>query len=208
MFKEIKKIPNKELNIWLEKANSNNEKISIEYKEKIIAQFFPLVVDLINKFKFYSTQCNLEDLNQSGIMGILEAIDTFEANKGNFCGWCFYSIRKHLQRAKREEFCIRLPRNAIKETKVSYLSYNEELQMTNPSHELIVEEDKELLADMILYLSRKLPKHHAEIFSRHIFQYESTDKLTKEFGINAKQIVYQVKLKLRKRFKERRNSEK
>jgi len=63
-------------------------------KEEIYSHFKPLVFKIANSY--FLIGGNADDLIQEGMIGLFEAIDSFDGDKGNFYAFCGMCIRRNI----------------------------------------------------------------------------------------------------------------
>jgi len=79
---------------------------------RIVEQYTPLVHKIVNKYAWMSPSHSREDLVQEGLIGIVNALKTFDFEKGTcFMTWVFPKVRGAVQRVARKD--NRLPRYSL-----------------------------------------------------------------------------------------------
>ena len=162
----------------LRQAKSSNKKIYEPAISTIIAQYTPLIHKLIFKL---GLRKNREDYVQSGIIGILHAIDTYELGRqAKFGTWVYYQIRQELQLEKIKSEQVAISRYHKKlNRKTSY----ELAEFLNNSYETKPEDYKQLQIDDYLAilnsLNLKLNIFEADIFTRYFILQEHIYQIRK-----------------------------
>ena len=71
---------------------------------QVIKQYTPLVHKLVNKYAWMAPKHSREDLVQEGLLGIVKAIETFDADKGcKPMTWIYPQVRGAVQGLARKE---------------------------------------------------------------------------------------------------------
>ena len=162
----------------LRQAKSNSKKIYEPAINLIVTQYTPLIHKLIFKL---GLRKNKEDYVQSGIIGILKAIETYELDKNaKFGTWVYYQIRQELQLEKVKSEQVAISRYHKKlNRKTSY----ELAEFLNTSYETKPEDYKQLQVDDYLAilnsLNLKLDKIEADIFTRYFILQEHIYQIKK-----------------------------
>lgn len=91
---------------WIAEAQNGN----CEAKEKLVHNFNPLVMSLVNKYRHSSPE--KEELMQIGVLGLLKAIERFDLTAENrFIGYAIPTILGELRRYFRDEtWDVHVPR--------------------------------------------------------------------------------------------------
>lgn len=91
---------------WIAQAQNND----VVAKEKLVQNFYPLVVSLVNKYRHNSPE--KEELIQIGMVGLLKAIQRFDLTAPNrFIGYAIPTILGELRRYFRDEtWDVHVPR--------------------------------------------------------------------------------------------------
>ena len=70
----------------------------------IVEQYTPLVHKIVNKYAWMSPSHSREDLVQEGLMGIVNAIETFDLERGTrFMTWVYPQVRGAVQGVARKD---------------------------------------------------------------------------------------------------------
>jgi len=155
----------------LRQAKNKNKKIYEPAISAIITLYTPLIHKLIFKL---GVKKNKEDYEQSGVIGILKAIETYELDKNSkFSTWVFYKIRQELQLEKIKSEQVAISRYHKKlNRKTSY----ELAEFLNNSYETKPENYHQIRIDDYLAilnsLNLKLDKIEADIFTRYFISGE------------------------------------
>lgn len=113
-YADIKKFPllsKEEEDSLFQKMKSNDKKIAIKARQKIIESNQRFVVAVAKR---YATQTNLLDLINEGNIGLIEALETFDTTKNiKFTTWAVWFIRRAINMYSRANNTI------IRKTNVS-----------------------------------------------------------------------------------------
>ncbi len=121
----------------------------IESRDKLIESNIKLITKVANKYREVVENCDVEDLIQEGIIGLIKAIDRFDISKGTeFSTYIKYWIDKYIINHFKDTKKIKLP-NWIYAEKlqvergISIVSIDEELEGKN-RHEIIATENNDI----------------------------------------------------------------
>lgn len=79
---------------------------------QIVKQYTPLVHKIVNKYAWMSPSHSREDLVQEGLIGIVNALKTFDFERGTcFMTWVYPQVRGAVQRVARKD--NRLPKYSL-----------------------------------------------------------------------------------------------
>ena len=79
---------------------------------KIVTQYTPLVHKIVNRYSWMSPSHSREDLVQEGLIGIVNALKTFDFERGTcFMTWVYPQVRGAVQRVARKD--NRLPKYSL-----------------------------------------------------------------------------------------------
>ena len=166
---------------------------------ELIDLYTPMIHHIIQR-NHYWYQDNTNDLVNDGYLGIMQAISNYDPLKNAVIStWMYCYIRKYLQLGKRAEFNVQVPSGSAK--RIFAMAYLDDIHATRTPIDSAEDEDKvRLVSDILIWLNRKFPKHYAEIFYKYFFEDRSLGELNEEYGTQAKQIIYQIKIAIRKKF--------
>lgn len=186
------------------RAHNGDEK-SIE---AIIEQYTPMIHHIITR-KHYWHNDNDNDLVNDGMLGIMMAISTYdEAKNGVVSTWMYCHIRKQLQLGKRAEFNVQTPHASdhrifadeyLEDRKVPE-SYKSHHSHHSPTDNAEMEDKIKLVSEILIWLNKRFPKHYAEIFYKYFFEDLTLKELDEEYDLQAKQVIYQIKIAIKKKF--------
>jgi RNA polymerase sigma factor (sigma-70 family) len=87
-------------------------------KDQIVKDYYPLVKSIVNKYRNYGIPG--EDLEQEGLIGLLEALDHFDESKGTkFSTYATYWIKKKIIQALNKENKLKISGSEILEETIS-----------------------------------------------------------------------------------------
>lgn len=122
---------------------------SDDAREQIYAHFKSVVFGIANSF--FLIGGNVDDLVQEGMIGLFEAIDAYDKDKGNFYGFCQMCIRRNILSALSKS-------NREKNLALaSSVNLDDNCDLTDPAADplsLLVSRD--LLATLKKYIAEKL----------------------------------------------------
>lgn len=75
-------------------------------RNEIIQMNYPLIVKIAKR---YGKTRNFEDLVQEGTFGLIEAINRYDPQRGEFSTCAYHWIRREITKARREDRLIRIP---------------------------------------------------------------------------------------------------
>ena len=79
---------------------------------RIVKQYTPLVHKIVNKYAWMSPSHSREDLIQEGLIGIVNALKTFDFERGTcFMTWVYPQVRGAVQRVARKD--NRIPKYSL-----------------------------------------------------------------------------------------------
>ena len=150
-------------------------------KEKVVKEYLPLVRSIATKYNKLGIPH--EDLEQEGMIGLLEAADKYEENKGaKFSTYATYWIRKHIMAAVDKE----------KKYSLNSTSLNEEITEDKKTTIIKPSANVDLPSDM--------PKDEKKVLTL-LFQDEFTLKeISEQLGISRER-VRQLKEKALRRMR-------
>lgn len=189
----------------LKKTKSRNKRIKEEAMEELIVTYLPLIHKLAYQI---CPTCNIEDMVQSGKMGVLIAISTYN-NKSSFGTWVFTQIRNQLQKQREIEFPVKISRFLLKKgCKASFEYVNDETinnQIDNtavynqqPYDNLILIEDRARVTDVLRHINKMFSKKYCLIFTRYYFEGFTLAYLSDKYQINCKHIIAKMIEEIRK----------
>lgn len=156
-----KTLKNSEINEYFEKYKLGDE----EAKKKIIMHNIRLVLYRVNN-RFFNTPFNANELTSIGIIGLTEAVDTFDANKGS--SFSTYAIKcidnkilMFIRKEKKYIFEVSLNQILTEDKNGSQLS----LEDTIYDDKITIEDDYELKESyqILRYVIETLPDRKKEI---------------------------------------------
>lgn len=121
----------------------------IESRDKLIESNIKLITKVANRYREVVENCDVEDLIQEGIIGLMRAIDKFDISKGTeFSTYIKYWVDKYIINHFKDTKKIKLPNwiyaEKLQDEKgLSILSIDEELEGGN-RHEIVAIENKEI----------------------------------------------------------------
>ncbi len=125
------------------------QKGCIESRDKLIESNIKLITKVANRYREVVENCDVEDLIQEGIIGLMRAIDKFDISKGTeFSTYIKYWVDKYIINHFKDTKKIKLPNwiyaEKLQDEKgLSILSIDEELEGGN-RHEIVAIENKEI----------------------------------------------------------------
>ncbi len=119
------------------------EEVAVDERKKLVIKYLPLVKSIAYKIykKLPSGVVDFEELVNTGVLGLLDAIEKFDKKKGNLGTYAYIRIRGEiLDFLRKLDWLPKNQREKVKELQKKFLSYyqsNEEIP------------DEEVLADML-----------------------------------------------------------
>lgn len=159
---------------------------------------------LIIAKKYYISDGNSDDIMQEGMMGFLKAINTFDADKGNFYSYLIKSVEHQIINAiKKSNTLKNAPLNErynlnnqgeleIEESEKSLGIPNDDL---SPENRVLMEEDQKEFDEM---MSDKLSAFEKEVLQLYLAGFSYCDIISK-LNVNYKSVdnaLNRVKAKL------------
>jgi len=185
-------------------AKSNKKEISSHATMAIIEMFHKMIYKIISENHLRATP----DLMQSGYIGIIEAIKTYNSKKASFSTWAYYNIRNAVQKEILNSYPIRVSRylkGRGAEVKYELSEFHmEESYEDDPKTLMILKEDTELLLDTLVCLNfAKLSKIECDVFYAYFFEQKTEKELNEKYRIkNTKQILNKIRRYLRSYYAE------
>jgi RNA polymerase sporulation-specific sigma factor len=177
LFRQLSKIPllkpDEEKRLWAEMKNDN----SFDARQELIERYQPLVCRIIGKLRPHE-QVYL-DLFQEGIVGLVEAVERFEPERGyKFSTYATFRIRgralTYLQKASRHN------QQMPEMDKLALLTAGKEKMLKDPDD---IAQDAFLL-ERIHYCIQELPPKERRAFEAVILQERAPKDVSQELGIS------------------------
>jgi len=185
-------------------AKSNKKEVSSQATMAIIEMFHKMIYKIISENHLRVTP----DLMQSGYIGIIEAIKTYNPKKASFSTWAYYNIRNTIQKEILQSYPIRVSRYLKGRGAVAKYELNEfhaeESYEADPKDSMILKEDTIILLDTLVCLNfAKLSKIECDVFYEYFFNEQTEVELNKKYKINnTKQILNKIRRYLRSYYAE------
>jgi len=164
----MEKILNRERKIKGRKSTKLRD-LSAEEKEKIYHQYIKLVSFIAKKYIKRSPNFTFEDLIQEGILGLFQAAEKFNEQKGyRFSTYAFWWIRQAITRAlANQSRTIRIPTNMIRSLTKYKNSERKLLEKLNRKPQI-----EEIAAEMKITINRAQQIKKCMANSLNIFSLE------------------------------------
>lgn len=195
--KEEQNINTPDIDFAFKNIRSRNPITQEAGRSYLLAKFEPLIHKLSNQI---CPTCNKQDMLQSGRLGILKAIESYDASS-SFATWCYMQIRNQLQKQREVEHPVKISRFLLKKgfTASYELSLNDQGCIQDPKDKIIQEEDKASIAEALRHINRMFSKKQCKIFTDYYFLNIPLIVLSKRHKLNANAIVRSMILHIRNR---------
>jgi RNA polymerase sigma factor (sigma-70 family) len=174
----------------LKDIRSKDETRQLAGKHYLICKFSALIGKTINNLHIEINADNFEDYQQSGKLGILNAITTYNYTS-SFSTYVYYKIRTELQKLRENSYPVSISRYLYK--KGCRASFNncspEKGYVEEVAPNILSEELSEKISNALRSLNHQFPADYCTIFSSYFFLDATLKDLSKQYHVNAKYII-------------------
>lgn len=171
----------------------------LEYKSKIVESFIPLVLSISNKYKLSNniSAYNQDDIINSGMLGLVKAINSFDINKYSkenaFRNYAITCINNEIK------IFLRATRNLYNEDKIIRSNNNDD----NYELEIVDVRSSSMVSDLIekdelYYALSYLDENEKEIIYMHFYLEYNQTKIANILGVSQSYVSRLIKVTIRK----------
>ena len=186
------KYNNYKINKLINVAKSDT-KGSEQAKIKIINIFTPAIYSYCERVGVIR---NHQDYVQSGILGLMMAITTYDPKKSSFSTWSWYHIRKKILEEKALEHSVKISTHFLKQGRVLEFSELDDVQEYKQDNEQLNDQ----VQDIFRFLSKKLSKEEITIFLAYYWDNKKLSDLSKIYKVQARSVIHKIMVMLRDKY--------
>ena len=195
-----------ELNELLLIAQGDNLAEALEAREKVVISFQAFVARMVSKAGIFHGENNFDDLMAAGNIGLVEAIDSFDATKSAFKTWAFWQVRHRIAIERNVSFVVCIKNDDLQNGhRLDLIPVVTVLGLSDPRQvrDFEVEADDHFFKHsnkIVSFLLDRYPEHEVKIFLKHYTNGVPVKKLAEEYGVNSKAVIQKLKIRIRNNF--------